>query len=158
MWSSANARLCAVAITRCFTRTGPMSSSLQRMSRSPMRPKPIIRRGRGAGVAGFPAVRRRKPQRPGRLPAVLVLTRSDTEGLLELEECVEAVERAFRIHGEGRALAASRRHVPANTGGFHVTAGGLPELLSVKVNGHFPPFEPGGPRRMSGAIVLSDAT
>jgi ornithine cyclodeaminase/alanine dehydrogenase-like protein (mu-crystallin family) len=89
---------------------------------------------------------------------VLALTRSDTEGLLELEECVEAVERAFRAHGEGRTLTASRRHVPANAGGFHITVGGLPELLSVKVNGHFPPLELGGRRRMSGAIVLSDAT
>jgi ornithine cyclodeaminase/alanine dehydrogenase-like protein (mu-crystallin family) len=89
---------------------------------------------------------------------VLILTRSDTEGLLELEECVDAVELAFRVHGEGRALSASRRHVPASNGGFHVTAGGLPELLSVKVNGQFPPLEPGGRRRLSGVIVLSDAT
>ncbi len=89
---------------------------------------------------------------------MLVLTRSVTQGLLQLEDCVVAVEDAFSLHGSGQSLTAKRYHVTAGTGGFHVTSGGLPTLLSVKVNGHFPPNKPGQPRRLSGAILLSDGS
>jgi alanine dehydrogenase len=89
---------------------------------------------------------------------MLILTRTDTEGLLALDVCIAAVTEAFRSHGEGEALTGSRRHVPAPGGGFHVAIGGTPELLSVKVNGHFAPAEEGGRSRMGGAIYLADAT
>jgi len=88
---------------------------------------------------------------------VRILTRGDTQGAITLAECVEAVERAFRLHGAGRTLEMRRVVVPAGRGGgFHVTAGGLAAAFGVKVNGRFPPAEPGGSQRLSGAVLLFD--
>lgn len=94
---------------------------------------------------------------------MIVLTRSETRNLLTLEECVEAVERAFRERGLGRGLEANRFHVAAGDGAFHVTAGGVGAGaggpgFGLKVNGRYPPLEPGGNQRVSGAIFLADAT
>ncbi len=50
---------------------------------------------------------------------MIVLTRGETRGLLSLEECVSAVERAFGKRGRGRGLNAKRFHVPAGDGAFH---------------------------------------
>ena len=36
-------------------------------------------------------------------PGTLLLTRSDIAALLTLEECIAAVEEAFRRHGAGEA-------------------------------------------------------
>ncbi len=44
----------------------------------------------------------------GGSPATLLLTRGDVAALLHLDECIDAVERAFRAHGEGRALGPLR--------------------------------------------------
>lgn len=92
---------------------------------------------------------------------MLILTRSDTQGLLELTDVIAAVERAFGAAGRGEALAARRFHVPARNGGiFHVVTGGMAAeedaaVLGIKCNGHFP--LPDGTRRMAGAILLADA-
>ncbi|NIP58365.1 MAG: hypothetical protein GWM92_08920 [Gemmatimonadetes bacterium] len=93
---------------------------------------------------------------------MIVLTRSDTRGLLELEACVDAVERAFGERGRGEGLEARRFHVAAREGAFHVTAGGVGAwagrpAFGLKVNGRYPPAEPGGNQRVSGAILLADA-
>lgn len=93
---------------------------------------------------------------------MIVLTRSETRGLLELEGCVEAVERAFAERGRGEGLHAHRFHVAAGEGAFHVTAGGIGPAgghpaFGLKVNGRYPPVEPGGNQRVSGAILLADA-
>ncbi len=55
----------------------------------------------------------------------LVLTRSEVAGVLDLEACIDGVETAFRLHGEGRTPDPGMigLHVPA--GGFHVKAGVL---------------------------------
>ena len=34
----------------------------------------------------------------------LILSRADVVDLLSLPECIDAVERAFRLHAEGRTL------------------------------------------------------
>ncbi len=100
---------------------------------------------------------------PTSIAAVRILTRGDTQGAIALADCIAAVERAFRLHGEGRSLAARRLHVPAVGGGaFHVTAGGLaPDgrgaTFGVKINGRFPPPQPGGSQRLNGAVLLFDA-
>jgi ornithine cyclodeaminase/alanine dehydrogenase-like protein (mu-crystallin family) len=92
---------------------------------------------------------------------MLVLTRSATMGLLELEEVIEAVEAAFLLHGRGHALEARRFPVPARDGGsFHVVAGGLappgaPATFALKCNAHFHSAD--GSPRMQGAIMLADA-
>ena len=94
---------------------------------------------------------------------MLILTRSETLGRIDLEACVAAVEDAFRAHGLGRSLETRRVHVPALSGGvFHITVGGLESsvetgIVGVKVNGRFPPLEPGQGQRVSGTILLADA-
>lgn len=93
---------------------------------------------------------------------MIVLTRSETRDLLSLEACVEAVERAFEERGRGEGLEAHRFHVAAGEGAFHVTAGGVGPgagrpAFGLKVNGRYPPAEPGGNQRVSGAILLADA-
>ncbi len=91
----------------------------------------------------------------------LVLTRRDVRELLGFDECIEAVEAAFRLHAEGRSLAPGVLSVPAPEGKFHVKAAGLDRgrfYVATKVNGNFP----GNPERrglpaIQGVIVLSDA-
>ena len=49
---------------------------------------------------------------------MIVLTRSETQGLLTLEEFVPAVESAFRERGRARGLEAKRFHVLAGVHGI----------------------------------------
>jgi alanine dehydrogenase len=91
----------------------------------------------------------------------LVLTRRQVEDLLSFDECIAAVEAAFRLHGEGRSLSPGVLGVPARDGGFHIKAAGL-ELgrlyFAAKTNGNFPgnPLRHGLPA-IQGVIVLCDA-
>lgn len=91
----------------------------------------------------------------------LLLTRGEVSRSLDLDECIRAVENAFRLHGEGRALGPASLGVPAEAGGFHVKAGGLPlsrPYFAAKVNGNF--FENArrfGMPNIQGLIVLCDA-
>ena len=55
----------------------------------------------------------------------LVLTRSDVQALLGYDDCIAAVESAFRLHAEGRSLRPGVLGVPSREGGFHVKAAGL---------------------------------
>ncbi len=94
---------------------------------------------------------------------MIVLTRSETQGLLTLEEFVPAVESAFRERGRARGLEAKRFHVLAGDGAFHITAGGVGDeagrpSFGIKINGRYPPAAPGSGQRVSGAILLADAT
>lgn len=54
-----------------------------------------------------------------------VLSRSDVLALLALPECIEAVERAFRLHAEGRVLPSGVLGVPVEGGGFHAETAAL---------------------------------
>jgi len=56
---------------------------------------------------------------------MLVLSRRDVLDLLTLRNCIDAVETAFRLHGEGRSLGPGMLGVPAGDGGFHIKAAGL---------------------------------
>jgi len=92
---------------------------------------------------------------------ILVLSAHDVAALLTIEECITAVERAFRLYGEGNALAPAvlSLHVPG--GGFHVKAGVLDSsrtYFAAKVNGNFPgnPVHFGLPT-IQGVIALYDA-
>jgi alanine dehydrogenase len=95
-------------------------------------------------------------------PETLILARHDVRKLLGLDECIAAVEAAFRLHAEGRSLAPAVLGVPAGEGGgFHVKAAGLDlnrRYFAAKTNGNFP----GNPRKhglpaIQGVIVLCDA-
>lgn len=91
----------------------------------------------------------------------LVLTRRDVEQLLGRDDCLAAVEAAFRLHAEGHSLAPGVLAVAAPEGGFHIKAAGLRlERLyfAAKVNAN----HPGNPARhglpaIQGVIVLCDA-
>jgi alanine dehydrogenase len=93
--------------------------------------------------------------------ATLLLSRAEIVTLLNLGECIDAVERAFSAHAEGRSLPPGILGIHANDGGFHIKAAGL-ELsrpyFALKVNGNF--FhnqERFGMPRIQGLIVLADA-
>src|SRR5215467_4628509 len=91
----------------------------------------------------------------------LILSRSDVLDLLSLPECIEAVERAFYLHAEGRTLGPGVLSVPAAGGGFHIKAAGLVgerSYFAAKTNANFPE----NPRcwglpTIQGMIVLADA-
>ena len=72
----------------------------------------------------------------------LILTRRDVVDLLTLGECIDAVERAFRLHGEGRAIPPGVLGVHVDNGGFHVKTAGLRVedrvYFAAKVNANFP--------------------
>jgi len=92
----------------------------------------------------------------------LVLTRSDVRELLDMAECIEAVERAFRLHGTGEAGAPAVASVHVDRGAFHVKAGVLPvgnrAYFAAKTNANFPgnPASHGLPT-VQGTLVLVDA-
>lgn len=89
-----------------------------------------------------------------------VLTRGDVRALLGWDECIGAVEDAFRLHAQGRSLSPGVLGVHAPQGGFHVKAAGLALgrlYVAVKTNANFTD----NPRRhglpaIQGVIVLCD--
>jgi len=91
----------------------------------------------------------------------LLLSRREVAALLGVDECIAAVEQAFKAHAEGRALAPGVLGVHARDGGFHIKAAGL-ELarpyFAAKVNGNF--FQNKqrfGMPNIQGVILLCDA-
>jgi len=92
---------------------------------------------------------------------ILFLTPREVRGLLTIDECIAAVEHAFRLCGEGKAVppAVVSMHVPH--GSFHVKIGLLDldtQYFAAKVNGNF--TENGnrfGLPTIQGVIVLCDA-
>ena len=73
----------------------------------------------------------------------LVLTRRDVAALISLEECIDAVEDAFRRHAEGGTIGPGILGVAAKDGGFHIKAAGLlghrpgESFFAAKINGNF---------------------
>ena len=81
--------------------------------------------------------------------------------MLTIEECIRAVEHAFKLHGEGKASPPGILGIHAENGGFHIKAG-LLELnrsyFAAKINANFP----NNPKRhalptIQGVVVLCDA-
>ena len=94
--------------------------------------------------------------------ATLILTRADVTSLLDLRDCIEAVEDAFRQHGRGTAVGPVLLGVHLHEGGFHIKAAGVHQpcpLFAVKINGNFTdnPKRYGLPT-IQGVIVLADLT
>ena len=91
----------------------------------------------------------------------LILSRRDVLDLLTLETCIDAVERAFRLHADGLALGPGVLSVRAEDGSFHIKAAGLRgerSYFAAKTNANFPD----NPRRfglptIQGTLVLADA-
>jgi alanine dehydrogenase len=95
-------------------------------------------------------------------PETLLLSRRDVAELLPLEECVAAVEEAFRLHARGETLPPAILGVAADRGGFHVKAAGLNlrgrGYFAAKTNANFPgnPARTGRPT-IQGIVLLFDA-
>ncbi len=77
---------------------------------------------------------------PARPPDVALLSRGDVAALLDLDDCIAAVEQAFRLHGQGRVPTPVVAGVHAEAGGFHLKAGlydsGQPYFVA-KLNANF---------------------
>ncbi len=70
----------------------------------------------------------------------LLLTRQDVAALLTLEECITAVEEAFRMQAEGEALPPKILGLHTHKGGFHIKAGILNlnrTYFAAKINSNF---------------------
>ena len=95
--------------------------------------------------------------------STLLLNRSDVASLLNLDECIDAVEGAFRAHAEGRSLNPGLMHVEAVGGEFHIKAGGLKydhrNYFALKTNGgFFGNAAKNGLPNILGVIYLADAS
>jgi alanine dehydrogenase len=90
----------------------------------------------------------------------LLLTRGDVAALLTLDECIVAVEQAFRGHGLGHTPAPKvlGMHCPENAGGFHIKAALMGSYFAAKLNGNFfANTERFALPRIQGLIILADA-
>jgi len=70
----------------------------------------------------------------------LLLQRKEIAELLSLEECIAAVEQAFRLHAEGKTLPPGILAMHTRDGGFHIKAAGLElarKYFAAKINGNF---------------------
>ncbi len=90
----------------------------------------------------------------------LLLTRQDVAALLTIDETIAAVERVFRLHGEGKTAPPGILGVHAAGGGFHIKAGRLEldrSYFAAKINANFPenPQRFGLPT-IQGLVVLCD--
>ena len=72
---------------------------------------------------------------------ILLITPREVRGLLTIDECIAAVERVFRLCGEGRAVPTEIVSIHMPHGSFHVKTGLLDfgrQYFAAKVNGNFP--------------------
>ena len=94
--------------------------------------------------------------------SIRLLTKWDVERLLDIRSCIDGVENAFRLKGEGRPSHGGILGVPVAGGGFHAKAA-LLELsrpyFAAKINANFPenPLTRGLPT-IQGVLVLFDAS
>lgn len=71
----------------------------------------------------------------------LLLSRSEVARLLTMPECIEAVEKMFRLLGKGKLPAPGILGIKAKQGGLHIKAGLLPgarDFLVAKLNTNYP--------------------
>jgi len=90
----------------------------------------------------------------------LLLPRRDVCRLLNFDECILAVENAFRLYTEGKTLKPGLMHIDSVDGEFHIKAGGLhlgQRFFGLKVNGaFFHNVERFGMANIQGLILLCD--
>ena len=85
----------------------------------------------------------------------LLLTGDDYTSLVSMDDCIAAVESAFREHGHG-TLGAGILSVHATRGALHVKSAQLSRYVAVKLNANFPDNAP--LPTIQGLLVLFDAT
>jgi alanine dehydrogenase len=66
-----------------------------------------------------------------------ILTQNDIAAVLSLDDCIAAVEQAFRAYGEGRIAPPQSLGVHAEHGTFHIKAA-LADVFAAKLNANFP--------------------
>jgi alanine dehydrogenase len=92
---------------------------------------------------------------------LLILSRSESEHLMDFAGYVEAVESGLRVAAEGGAVVPAALSINLAEGSFHVKGGALPMgdrlYVAIKSNGNFPgnPAERGLPT-VQGTIYLAD--
>ncbi|MGH7712872.1 MAG: ornithine cyclodeaminase family protein [Gemmatimonadaceae bacterium] len=89
------------------------------------------------------------------------MSRQDAAALLDLNECIDAVERAFANHAAGALpVAPSVLGAHVDGGGFHVKTaalGSAPGYFAAKINANFPSnFARHGLPTIQGVIALFD--
>jgi ornithine cyclodeaminase/alanine dehydrogenase-like protein (mu-crystallin family) len=93
---------------------------------------------------------------------MLILSRRDVMELLTLETCIDAVERAFRLHAEQRTFGPRVLGLPTEDGGFHIKIAALRgdrNYFAAKTNGNFPNnAQRFGLPTIQGTVVLADAS
>ena len=91
----------------------------------------------------------------------LLLTRQEVASLLSIGECMDAVEKAFKLHAEGRAATPKILGLHVSNGGFHIKAGVMnlgQEYFVAKTNANFPDNQKkNGLPTIQGIIVVCDA-
>ena len=90
-----------------------------------------------------------------------MLSRGEVADLLSIEECIAAVERVFKLYGEGKTQPPGILGVHAHDGGFHIKAGLLDldrSFFAAKINANFPHnANRFGLPLIQGVIFLADA-
>ena len=93
---------------------------------------------------------------------VMFLTSADIRSLLTPDDCIAAVERVFRMYGEGQASTPGVLSLHATDGAFHIKAGLLNlnrSYFAAKINGNFPENDTRyGLPTIQGVVSLHDAT
>jgi alanine dehydrogenase len=93
--------------------------------------------------------------------STLLLNRTDVQKLLSLTDCVAAVERVFRLQGEGKIPSSGILGVRTQTGGLHVKTACLSsakKYIVAKLNTNYPQnYARFGKPTIQGVIVLYDA-
>lgn len=92
----------------------------------------------------------------------LLFTQSDVERLLTLDECIDAVEVAFRLHATGKAGQPGVLGIHVEGGSFHVKCAALAlerPYFAAKLNANFPHNgERHGLPTIQGVLALCDAS
>jgi alanine dehydrogenase len=92
----------------------------------------------------------------------LIIQRADIRRLLTIDECMNAVERAFRLQGEGKLQPPKILGFPAKDGAFHIKAALFEsgrEYFVAKINANFPSnTKKFALPTIQGVIALYDAT
>src|SRR5687768_485471 len=93
--------------------------------------------------------------------SMIFLDASAVRDLLTIEECIAAVEHAFKLYGEGKAPSPGSLAIHAEHGTFHTKAGTLDlgrRYFAAKTNANFPGnAERYGLPTIQGVIALFDA-
>jgi ornithine cyclodeaminase/alanine dehydrogenase-like protein (mu-crystallin family) len=89
----------------------------------------------------------------------LLLNRADVARLLDITECMAAVEKTFGLYAEGKTHPPKILGVHADAGGFHIKTGLLGSYFVAKINANFPNnSKQYGLPAIQGVIVICDVT